>query len=175
MKRFLLSSAAGALALCAFSYGAQATTVLTENFNDAGFNGGTTIGAGDPVGTLTDRVGWSTPNTTFTTINNNDGWNFNGSAFYVTNGAGNGAVYLNEPNGVAYTLQSLPDAAVYSVTFTYWGDNRPESYTGSQANSTYNLFVTVNGIGVGSITDYDRAPGSIPGTVITINGLTTDG
>jgi hypothetical protein len=175
MKRFLLSAAVGALACSALSDGVHATTIYTEDFNATGFNGGSPVGAGDPVGIVTDRIGWSSPNTTFTTINSFDGWAFNGSAFYVTNGAGNGAVYLNEPNGVALHLQNLATAPTYSVSFTYWGDNRPISYTGSQTASTYDLYVWLNGILVDTITDYDRAPGTNAGTVVTLFGLLTDG
>jgi hypothetical protein len=177
MKRLLLSSAAGALALCAFSYGAQATTVLTENFNDAAFNSGTTVGAGDPVGAQTDRVGWDAAH--FTNIVDHNGWTFTGSTFYVTDNTDtNGAVYVNEPNAVALHVQSLPDAAVYSVTFTYWGDNRPPSYT-SQTNpvtdSLYELFVYVNGVQVGHISDADGEINSTTGTTVVLTGLHTDG
>src|SRR5664279_2421560 len=175
MKRLLLSAAVGALACSALSNGVHAATIYTEDFNAAGFNGGTSVGAGDPVGIVTDRIGWSATNTTFTTINSFDGWAFSGSTYYVTNGAGNGAVYLNETNGVALHLQNLATAPTYSVSFTYWGDNRPVSYTGSQSASTYDLYVWLNGNLIDTITDYDRAPGTIAGTVVTLFGLLTDG
>lgn len=175
MKLLLLSAAVGALAYAALSNGVHAATIYTEDFNAAGFNGGTSVGSGDPVGIVTDRTGWAAPNTTFTTINSFDGWTFSGSTYYVTNGAGNGAVYLNETNGVALHLQNLATAQPYNVSFTYWGDNRPISYTGSQSASTYDLYVWLNGVVIDTITDYDREPGTSAGNLVTLLGLFADG
>jgi hypothetical protein len=61
----------------------------------------------------------------------------------------------------------LDSTKTYTLSFIYWGDNRP--------GETYSLYVTVNGVLKDTIIDTVLAAGANPGTVVTIGGLTTDG
>jgi len=151
--------------------GAQASPVYFEDFN-SGFQGGTFLdqtGSADPHPNQTDRYDPSF----FYSINNAGGWTFSGSTYFALgNGATpetstNGAIYLNEPTGAGTTVVGLDITKTYTLSFTYWGDNRP--------GEEYSLFVTVNGVLKDTIIDTVLAAGANPGTVVTIPGLTTDG
>ena len=175
MKRVLLSTAAGALALCAFSYGAQATTFYSESFDPGTFQGANQVDlSSDPGGNTSDRYA----TTTYWNIISTGGWTFSGTkplfaAGEVSPGVINGAVELNEPSGVALTIQTPQGAAgaglTYYLGFTYWGDNRP--------GQAWGLNVTVNG-DTTSLTGTDGTPGqyasgfsAIIPVVADINGV----
>ncbi len=176
MKSGLTASVAFATALIVGTavplVGARANTLVYSQDFDSPLFKGTFLdqtGSGDPHPNQTDRYDPSF----FYTINNALDWTFTGSAFWALGGGAtgdtskNGAVYLNEPNGVGTTVQSLDSSKTYSLSFIYWGDNRP--------GEAYTLYVTVNGVLVDTINDTDKVAGTNPGTLVTINGLTTDG
>ena len=166
MNRHLFSTVAamGLLAAALPVGAAQAAVVYSEDFNDIlGFQGSQIDLSGDPGGNTSDR--FST--TDYYHILTNHGWTFGGTTpLYALSGS-NGAVELNEPSGVAMTLVGLSTAFTYSLTFTYWGDNRP--------GEAYTLNVSANGNSVTSIPGIDGTPGSNPlGITVTFSGLTTD-
>jgi hypothetical protein len=147
---------------CASWSAAQAAVVYVEDFN-SGFQGSQIDLSNDPVGNTSDRY----DPTRYYSILDHDGWSFSGTTpALAVGGAGNGAVLLNEPTGAGMTVIGLSPSSAYSLSFTYWGDNRP--------GETYTLNVSVNGTLVSSIVDTDKAAGTNPGTTVTVTGLNTD-
>ncbi len=67
----------------------------------------------------------------------------------------NGAIYLNEPDGVGTTVVGFNPALTYSLSFTYWGDNQP--------GESYSLYVSVNATVVDTIVGVDQNPGTKSG------------
>jgi len=164
MNRHLLSTIAAWGLVALTTAAAQANTVYTQDFNDiAGFQGSQIDLSADPGGNTSDRFA----TTNYYNILDNQGWSFGGTTpLYAVSGS-NGAVELNEPSGVAMTVVGLNTAFVYSLTFTYWGDNRP--------GEAYTLNVSANGVALAPIFSTDGTPGSNPsGTTVTYAGLLTD-
>lgn len=91
------------------------TPILSENFN-VGFHSGT-ISPGD----TSDN--WA--HTGYGAVVNANGWTFGNSAYFATDGAGNGAILLNE-NGVGQAsklVTGLVAGQSYTLQFNMWGDN----------------------------------------------------
>jgi hypothetical protein len=116
--RFVAKLAAAAL-LAGVATGANAVVVYSEDFNAAGFVGGTLL----PNDT-SDRFG----PTNYFLINDFGGWSFNGNSTFLARAATgtDGALLLNEFNGLASRLiTGLTIGQQYSLSFLLSGDNRP--------------------------------------------------
>jgi len=120
---------------------AQATTIYTENFNNSTFQGSTPILLND----TSDN--WS--HTDYYSVNSADGWTFTGGGtYYATNGAGNGAILLNE-NGAATastTITGLTAGSTYTLQFNVWGDNRPGQQYGLNVAVDGNPLLALSGL-----------------------------
>ena len=134
---------------------AYAATTYFEDFNNGGFAGAPL--SLPPSDESSDR--WS--QTTYSVINNFNGWTFAANTFYAQQtGTSDGAVLLNEGGGQASTtITGLMSGETYQLSFLQWGDNRPgEAYSGS-VSIDGNLVLSYNGV--------DGAPGTNPGTLRT--------
>lgn len=154
---FVAKLAAASL-LAGVAAGAGAVTVYSEDFNAAGFVGGSLV-AND----TSDRFGA----TDYFFLNNFGGWTFAGSSTFLARPTGgtDGAVLLNESSGAASRLiTGLSIGQQYSLSFLLSGDNRPgDAYVlnGGIAGLTF----SVGGV--------DGAPGTNPGTLLSYNFTAT--
>lgn len=146
-------SVIAALAFTVTGVAANAVTVFSDNFNAPGFAGA----ALGPVDS-SDRFG----PTTYSFINNFNGWTFStSSTFLATSAGGDGALLLNEnaPGGSASrTLTGLTIGKIYVVSLLLSGDNRP--------GETYTLEALIDGGSVFSTPGTVLASSANPGTPV---------
>ena len=137
---------------------AKAGVVFSENFNSAGFQGSTSILTAPCGECFSDKYDPAN----YYTINNFNGWSFTGGALYTNNAAGtDGAVLLNE-NGQtsASIVYGLTQGTQYSLSFDYYGDNRP--------GEAWVLNYSIDGSATQTVNGVDQAAGSNPGTTKTL-------
>ena len=128
-----------------------AAAVFSEDFNNAGFVGGS------PFVDTSDRFG---PTTYFTALAF-DGWSFSGgNTFLAQSVQGDGAILLNENGGggvASRTISGLTAGNSYALSFLLSGDNRP--------GSAYVLNVSVDGAPAVVFNGVDGTSGSVPGVL----------
>ncbi len=91
------------------------TTIFSEDFN-TGFHAGAI-----PLNNTSDN--WA--HTGYGAVVNANGWTFGNAVSFATDGAGNGAILLNE-NGVGRAsklVTGLVAGQSYTLKFNMWGDN----------------------------------------------------
>jgi hypothetical protein len=102
------------------------TPILSENFN-SGFQAGAI-----PLNNTSDN--WA--HTGYGAVLNANGWTLGNAVSFATDGAGNGALLLNE-NGIGRAskqVTGLTAGQTYKLQFNMWGDNiaaavpEPETY-----------------------------------------------
>jgi hypothetical protein len=150
MIKSLIKAAPVLLALGLVCAPASAAVVFSDNFNNAGFNGGA------PFVDVSDRFG----PTSYNSLNNFNGWTFAGDVFYAENGSGDGAILLNERGGVgtaSRTISGLTAGQTYNLKFLLSGDNRP--------GAAYVLNVSVDGGPAFVFNGVDGTSGSVPGVL----------
>ena len=139
---------------------ARAGVVFSEDFNKSGFQNAFLLSPSCGE-CFSDKYN----PTNYYYINNFDGWKFTGGAYYTSNGT-DGAVLLNE-NGVtsATTIYSLTAGVKYTLSFDYYGDNRPTEAYVLKYSIDGSLTQTINGV--------DQAAGSNPGSHTTFSFIAT--
>ena len=159
LKRTLLAlSLASGIAL-GTSGQASAGPVYFEDFNSDAFVGKSLGLSG--IDLTSDR--WAS--TTYYFINDAKGWDLQGGAYLARHtGTSDGALLLNENDGVATTIYNLTPGQTYTLSMLLWGDNREKD--------PYVLNVNIGG----AITIFggtDLAAGTNPGTTLNITFTAT--
>jgi hypothetical protein len=136
---------------------AKAGVVYSEDFNSAGFQGASlNLASSESFSDKYNPAGYYN-------INNFKGWAFTGGSYYTNNAAGtDGAVLLNENGDTSATIvYNLTAGTKYTLSFDYYGDNRP--------GEAYVLKYSIDGSPVQIINGVDQSAGSNPGTTTTFS------
>lgn len=111
------------------------------------------------------------PGTFYSSFSTNGGWSQSGQVYGWSSGSSStiSGVLLNEgfPYNatISHTIDGLTVGSVYTLSFTYWGDNGPTDVTGP--GSVYGLNYTINGATTSLTNQSWATPQS--GTFYTVN------
>lgn len=155
-----------AVTLLAWSLGAFASPApaYSENFDSLSFRSSVLL-----LNDTSDN--WS--HTDYYHLNNFDGWTFTGGGtYYATNGAGNGAILLNEDGSAtaSRTVTGLTAGASYTLQFNVWGDNKPAKLYGLNVSINGNPVLAMSGVADQVAGYYSGSGGTLQSIAFTPTG-----